>query len=82
MTAFSRGKPITTTTSQITVDGLAPGRHRFTLVVRDTGGNVSREAAADVIVLEGLPPPNPIFIREDGITRPEPRPVGPRIRPA
>ena len=71
MTAFSRGKPIMTSTSQITVDGLPPGRHVFTLVVRDTADNLSSPASAEVIVLEGRLPPNRIVLRDDAVVRPD-----------
>ena len=79
MTQFSRGKPIMTSASQITVDGLAPGRHLFTLVVRDTADNLSRPATAEVIVLEGRLPPNQITLKDDGVVRPDHRP--PPVRP-
>ena len=79
MTAFNRGKPITTRTSQITVDGLPPGRHVFTLVVRDTDDSLSRAASAEVIVLEGRLPPSAITLRADGVVRPDHR--SPTIRP-
>ena len=60
MTAFTVGNPITTRVSQITVDGnLPPGRHVFTLVVRDDAGNSSAAAAAIVVVAKGRFQPDP-----------------------
>jgi hypothetical protein len=70
MTAFERFKPVATRTSQITVDGLAPGRYRFTLVVRDDAGNASVPSTAEVTVLEGRVPPQRIVLRDVAPQRP------------
>ena len=77
MTAFTPGRPVTSRLAQISVDGtLAPGPHRFTLVVRDDAGNLSVPAEVTVLVAESRLPPRPPL--EPPIFRPV---LNPRIRP-
>lgn len=61
MATFVIGTPIDTTDAsiEVTVDParpLAPGRHRFQLVVVDDSGNQSAPAAIDVIVRDTARP--------------------------
>jgi hypothetical protein len=55
MSPLLRGKAVTTHVPSFTVPpGLAPGRHRFQLVVVDTAGNRS---AADTVTVEIIKAP-------------------------
>lgn len=80
MVAFVAGQPVTTDTPGMLVDaGLPVGRHRFQLVVTDSGGMRSR---ADEIVVQVqrlvLPPVGPIGPIGPAIDPVDPvRPVGP-----
>ena len=61
MANFVSGQPVQTTESvvEVTVSAatpLAPGRHRFQLVVVDDAGNESEPASADVIVVDNQRP--------------------------
>ncbi len=55
MAKFELGKPITTTTSTVVVDGGLPiGRQRFRLVVSDSAGNVSAPVEVIVSIAAGV----------------------------
>ena len=61
MATFVPGQPVVTAepTVQVTVSPtapLAPGRHRFQLVVVDDSGNQSEPAVAEVIVIDDKKP--------------------------
>ena len=61
MARFVPGTPVVTTDSQVevTVDPgapLAPGQHRFQLVVVDDAGNASSPTIADVVVVDDQRP--------------------------
>ena len=70
MTTFAVGHPVETTAPAVAVDGLALGKHVFTLVVEDEDGNRSAPASATVTVIRLIPVPKP----------PTPVPVGARKR--
>jgi hypothetical protein len=61
MATFVPGQPVVTSTSavEVTVSAtapLAPGRHRFQLVVVDDAGNQSEPATTDVVVVDDRKP--------------------------
>lgn len=59
MAAFTTGQPIVTDTPNVQVEasaGLAPGKHRFQLVVTDDSGNQSKPTEVEVIVRDNAAP--------------------------
>ena len=86
MVELVTGKPHRTRTPEVVVENpLKPGRYRFSLVVIDTGENVSEpfELAVSVVEQSG-PITRGDVIRDRTILRrptPEPSPVVERIRP-
>ena len=64
MVAFTIGKPVTTDTPGVEVDGLPAGSHRFQLVVEDNDGLRSQPDQI-VVLVRGLvlPPIDPPIVR-------------------
>lgn len=95
MPVLSPNKPHRTREPQLLIENeLAPGTHRFSLVVVDDSGNESAPATISVTVRRPRPVLDPDIIRERVVTRgggvvipepepePEPlRPITPIIRP-
>ena len=55
MTVFTPNQPVATATPTVDVTGVAPGAHRFQLVVEDESGNQSLPAVTTVTVAQPVP---------------------------